>query len=183
MDFGTIASIEIGKNLDSGEDVRLAQVNITGEDTVTVEMPFPEGDEFSPEVGDTVYYEEVDPGFLLARCIQTVMPVDSALRSGERELFSRDGRARKAKIRLEKGGEVRLNEGTDYGVRFDALEASIKDLLDQQNNILTTIISHTHIVDPEGLNLTAVPSVELSVPPIVPPAIDMSAAKAPKVNL
>jgi hypothetical protein len=174
VDFGLIKSIEIGKNLDSGENVRLAQVNIVGEDTVTVEMPFPEGDEFVPAVGDTVYYEEVDAGLLVARCIQSAIPVDSSLGTGEREMFSRSGSSRKAKIRLKNDGVIIINDGTDYAVKFEELQAGLDDMMKMLNSFLGTVKTHGH-----ASFGTASPDFQL----VVDPELDISDAKVDEVQL
>jgi hypothetical protein len=189
VEFGRIESIEIGQNLGSGEDVRLAQVNVVGEDTVTVELPFPEGDEFVPAVGDTVYYEEVDAGLLVARCIQSALPVDSGLGTGEREMFSRDGDERKAKIRLkndgtvlinsdvvvlESGGTITINGGTDFAVKFQALQTGLDNMMTMLNTYLNLVKGHKHTA-------FGTPSEELL--PVVAPTLDISAAKVDKVKL
>ena len=174
MEFGLIKSIEIGKNLDSGENVRLAQVNIVGEDTVTVEMPFPEGDEFVPAVGDTVYYEEVDAGLLVARCIQSAIPVDNTMGSGEREMFSRSGSSRKAKIRLKNNGIIVLNDGTDYAVKFKKLQTALDAMMKMLNDFLGTVKTHGH-----ASFGAASPDFEL----VKDPKLDMSSAKVDKVQL
>ena len=181
MDFGIIESISIGKNLDSGENVRLAQVNIIGEDTVTVELPFPEGDEFCPAVGDTVYYEEVDSGFLVARCIQTVIAVDSSLGDGERELFSRSGSSRAATLRLRNNSEIVLNKGDDYAVKFQKLEAALNDLQDAQNELWDVVFSHTHPYVNDTSPATT--SVSAQFTGKTAPTLDMADAKVEKVRL
>ncbi len=181
MDFGIIESISIGRNLDSGENVRIAQVNIIGEDTVTVELPFPEGDEFCPAAGDTVYYEEVDTGFLVARCIQSVVPVDSTLKDGEREMFSRGGSNRVAKVRLKNDGEVVLNAGDDYAVKFNELQSALTDLQNAYNNLWNIVFSHTHgYTSPSGAAFTA---TSLQFQGQSAPTLDMAAAKVEKVRL
>ena len=179
MDFGTIESIEVTQNLETGELVRLAQVNILDEDTVSVELPFPEGDEFVPAAGDRVYFEEQDAGWLVARCIQTIMDVDGTLSDGERELFSRLGTLRSATVRLKSDGEIILNAGDDYAVKFEKLESAMESLQTDINNILSKIYTHTHPV----AGSTASMSVELTVPPIINPTVDISDAKVDKVRL
>jgi hypothetical protein len=181
VDFGIIKSITIGVNLDSGEDVRLAQVNMVGEDTVTVEMPFPEGDEFCPAVGDTVYYEEVDDGLLVARCIQSALPVDSSLGDGEREMFSRSGSGRAAKMRLRNDGEMVLNEGDDYAVKFEKLEAALTALQDAQNTLWDTVFTHTHPYLNGSTASKTSASGELAGK--TAPTLDMADAKVEKVRL
>lgn len=180
MEFGTIESIEVGVNLDTGENVRIAQVNIIGEDTVTVELPFPEGDEFAPAVGDTVYYEEVDSGFLVARCIQSVVPVDSSLASGERELFSRDGTDRKAKLRLKKNGEIVLNVGDDYAVKFDKLDDALQFFMTSLNTVLKLVYAHVHPLNiPGNMTLTS-PTLTTITNDL---ELNASAAKVEKVRV
>ena len=188
MEFGTIESISVGQNLDSGENVRLARVNVIGEDTVTVEMPFPEGDEFVPGIGDTVYYEEVDSGFLVARCIQTTQAVDPTLLEGERELFSRLAGMRSAKFRLKADGTLVMNDGTDFGVRFNALESALNDLIDDMNVFFAFVVAHSHTSAAPGSPTVGTAADATAVPPVAKPtasevSLDMSDAKVPKVKL
>lgn len=185
MDFGTIESITIGKNLDTGEDVRLAQVNLIGEDTVTVELPFPEGDEFAPATGDKVFYEEADSGYLVARCIQSAVPVDSSLGEGERELFSRSSSARQAKLRLKNNGELVLNEGNDYAVKFEKLEAALDLLASKVDTNFKQLKAHSHVSGVVG-GPTGPPMSDpgASIPVIIVVIdSDISTAKVPKVRL
>lgn len=180
MEFGTIKSIEVSTNADGTIPVRLAQVQIEGEDVVTVELPFAEGDEFVPAEGDRVYYEEVTPEFLRAVCIQTVMPPNEDVGAGERELFSRSGDERAATIRLTESGDVVLNAGEDFGVRFAALEKAVRDMMGAINDAFDLIGPHTHVSNGPGAGTNA--SLELAVMK-TPVEIDMAPAKAPKVKL
>lgn len=180
MDFGTIKSVVVSTNADGELPVRLAQVQIEGEDVVTVELPFAEGDEFVPSVGDRIYYEEVSPEFLVAKCIQTKMPPDESLSEGGRELFSRNGSSRAAKVRLKSDGDIQLNEGEDFGVRFDALETAIRGMMGKINDALILIKAHTHTGTAPGVE-SAVSAGLVAME--VPVNIDMTEAKAPKVKL
>ena len=137
MDFGVIKSISIGVNLDTGEDVRLAQVTILDEDVVTVELPFSQGHEYVPAVGDTVFFSEVDAGWLVGHYVQSAIPVDSSLGTGEKELFSVSGNNRKARLRLDSGSQIILNDGDGYAVEFGELKDGI-------TNILNALQTHTH---------------------------------------
>lgn len=176
MEFGEITEITVKKNADGDKLVRLAQVLVEGEDTVTVELPFAEGDEFVPAVGDRVYYEEVNPEFLRATCIQTDMDPDESLSAGERELFSRSGSSRAATVRLKADGEIVLNNGDDYATRFNALEAAVNALVDSINAFFKITASHTHSV------AGSVASKSLAFELAKDASIDMSDAKAPKVR-
>lgn len=186
MDFGVITSISIGVNLETGANVRLAKVNAVGDDTVTVELPFPAGDEYVPAVGDTVYYSEVDAGWLVGHYIQCELEVDDTLSSGERELFSLLGSSRRAKVRLNTDGEVILNDGTDYAIKFEELESAINVMIDTLNDFVDNFNNHAHVPSGPGL-ITGKP---VALPPSSPTvivqsdvSIDMSKSKVEKVRL
>lgn len=180
MDFGVITSISIAVNLDSGENVRLAQVNVVGEDTVTVELPFPQGNEYVPAVGDTVYYAEVDSGLLVGHYIQSAVPVDGSLSTGEMELFSVSGTERRATVRLDEGGQVVLNAGDDYAIKFNELRTSLENLSEAYAQLWSLVFSHTHPYTntPPSTTATALQFVGK-----VSPVLDMDGSRVEKVRL
>lgn len=183
MDFGVIQSVAIATNLESGENVRLAQVNLEGEDTVTVELPFSQGDEVVPEVGDTVYFSEVDSGMLIGMYIQSGIPVDDSLGEGDRELFSKSGANRMAKMRLKNDGVIVLNDGDDFAVRFTKLESAINDLVNILSGNSTKLSTHIHL--PTGPGLITGPPLSPTQVPVELESVtaDISAAKVEEVML
>jgi hypothetical protein len=192
MDFGTIVSIEIAVNLDTGENVRLAKVRAVGDDLVTVELPMNEGVEFCPAVNDVIYYEEIDPGYLLGRYVQSQLPVDDSLTDGEQEIYARSGSGdnanRASKVTLKSDGTLIFNDGTDFGVRFDALESSLSDLVDDMNKFFAFAVNHSHTSSNPGVLTAGTVPDPAAVPPTSKPTgssvtLDMSSAKAEKVKL
>lgn len=193
MDFGTITAIEIAVNLDTGENVRLATVQAVGDDKVTVELPMSEGVEFCPSVGDIVYYDEVDAGYLAGRYIQSQLPVEGALTDGDQEIYARKVSGstyeRAAKVRLKSDGTLVFNDGTDFGVRFNALESALSQLVSDMNEFFKFSVSHAHNVVALGYPTTGTTSDVSALPfPAPKPAgstvsLDMSNAKAEEVKL
>lgn len=179
MGFGIIDSISVGKNADGEKNVRLAKVIIEGEDIVTVELPFPEGDEFIPSKGDRVYFEEESPDFLIARCIQTTMDPNTALGEGERELFSRNGSSRAALITLKSDGTLVFNGGTESAVQYGPLNDALQIMVKAVNAWTAAVKTHTHPLNIPTLladvyaGFSAIPNV----------SVDIGASEVQKVKL
>jgi hypothetical protein len=143
MEYGVIKSLEVSKNADGDKKVRLATVEVTGpEDLRTVEIRNDEGNEFVPEVGSRLYFEEVSSDFLVSSSVGTESEPDESLGSGDRKLSAVKAGAPKANIVLKPSGEISLNEGTDYAVKHNELVTLITSLVLQINALVTAFNAH-----------------------------------------
>lgn len=139
--------VEITKKLDDGR----YQVVLSGVDPRNVENGL--GD-YTPEFKEktvTGYIQQIgdDPDDFILVAIDD--GVSSITKEGERRIYSVSGGIVKASILLDVDGNIVMNEGSDFAVRFSELETAFNDL---QNMFNTHIHVTTATVGP-----TAVPGV------------------------
>lgn len=167
--LGTIKGSEIRQNRDSNINSRMLNSEISSpEDIQSVELIIPHGQDFNPEIDNVVLILEISPSYKLGILIDDGSVPDATLQEGEKELFSIQNGVKKAKIRLNKDGEIILNDGNNFAVKFNELKA-------QFDQFKIEFAGHLHTgVTPGGGN-SGVPSAALT--------LDLSSAKAEKVRL
>jgi hypothetical protein len=174
IETGTITGREIATNKDSERPTRLLQVVVSGPDDVqTVELESFGGDDYQPPDGARVFIADVSSTFRIVVAVDDGVEPDPTIEKGEREIYSSDGGQRKAKFRLLKDGNIKLNDGTGTAVEFARLKAVVDSLVMQVNALVTSFNTHTQEV------IGVVAGVPLA--PAVPVVLDMSPAESSSV--
>ncbi len=180
MRVGTVTGSEVKKNLDGDVESRVLQVEITDPDDVqSVELFRSPGDDSHPAIGTRVVVLAIGDAAQIAVAASDT-PATDDLAEGEREIYSTDGSARLATMRVNADGEIVLNAGVDFAVQFSALQ-------DQLNTIKADFDAHVHdgviIAVAGGSGAPAVGTPGNSGPPTSSIDTDIGGAKIDKVRL
>ena len=128
--IGTITGRRIATNRDGNKDVRLLQVEIIQDvdiqDVRTVEIYCPM--DYNPANGTQVDVITVSGGYQIAIGFSDGLTPE--VDPGEYEIYSTDNPVtmKKARIKLNKDGEIIMNSGTDFGVAFNELKTAFDQL-------------------------------------------------------
>jgi hypothetical protein len=158
MNYGEIVSVSIGTNKDGAEQVRLAQVAVYDNDTITVEIRSQPGEDYNPPVGSFVFFGDVTDTYSVSTATADKVAPASDLEEGERELYSVEDKKRKAKLRFKKNGDLVHNDGTGAAVEIARLKAKIDELQGNINANTEKINLHVHLGNvgaPTGTMITA----------------------------
>jgi hypothetical protein len=163
---GIVTGRRIDKNRDGDKNVLILQVElIEGEDVRSIEI-FSSSD-FNPANGTRVYICEVSDSYQVAVATSDGLAPESD--PGEIEIYSTDNpvTAKQARIYLNKDGEIILNQGSDFAVRFSALETAF-------NQLKSDYDAHTHpyVDTPIGASTTSATT---------PSTADISGAKIEEI--
>jgi hypothetical protein len=164
--IGVVTGRRVSKNRDGDKPVLILQVSlIDGEDTRSIEI-FSSSD-FNPANGTRVYICNVSDSYQVA--VATSDGLTPEVEAGEVEIYSTDNpvTAKQARIYLNKDGEIILNQGTDFAVRFSALETAF-------NQLKSDYDAHTHpyVDTPIGASTTSATA---------PSTADISGAKIEEI--
>jgi len=165
--IGTVTNNETKKNRDSDENQRVLACEITSSDDVqSIELSNTSGEDTNPLAGDTVLVIPIEDAYKMGILIDDGIAPEDDLDKGEKELYSRSDEVTKAAtLRFRKNGELVLNKGIDYAVKFNELKTAFNQL---QNDFDV----HIH---PEGSPNTGAPTN--------PSSADIDPAKVEKVRL
>ena len=164
--IGTVVNNQTSKNRDSEENQRLLSCEIEADSVQTVELSNVSGEDNNPLNGDTVLIINVSDAYKLGILIDDGVAPDGSINKGEKLLYSRDSSgAVKAKVALKNNGEIILNDGGDFAVKFNELKAAFDQLKADFN-------AHVH---PTGSPNTGTPTV--------PSTANMDSSKVEKVRL
>lgn len=168
-ELGTIKGNEIKVNRDSKETVRIANSEVTqAGDTQSIELITPSGEDFKPEKEDVVLIIPISTAYKMGIIVDDGVIPDSSLEEGEKEIYSKAGGVKLAKIKLSKDSEIILNDGADFAVKFNELQTKLEALRIQ-------LQTHVHPgVAPGGSSTGPTPT---------PFDTDISSAKVDKVKL
>jgi hypothetical protein len=163
---GIVTGRRIDKNRDGDKNVLILQVElIEGEDVRSIEI-FSSSD-FNPANGTRVYICDVSDSYQVAVATSDGLAPESE--PGEIEIYSTDNpvTAKQARIYLNKDGEIILNQGSDFAVRFSALETAF-------NQLKSDYDAHTHpyVDTPIGASTTSATT---------PSTADISGAKIEEI--
>jgi hypothetical protein len=127
VSIGIITGRTIGRNRDGDKDRTLLQVQLLDEDIRTVELFSQAGEDVNPANGCRVIVVTL-PGIKGAVAVSDDLTPE--VDPGEREIYSTDNpaTAKKARIKLGSDSVVTINQGTDFAVRYSALEAAFNQL-------------------------------------------------------
>lgn len=160
--IGIVTGRRIGKNRDGDKDVLILQVElISGEDTRSIEI-FSSSD-FNPANGTRVYICNVSDSYQVA--VATSDGLTPECEAGEREFYSTDSpvTTKKARFKLNKDGEIILNQGTKSAVNYVDLNTQLQLLVTAINSALATKLDGGGSAGALTLDLTTaeVPEVKL----------------------
>lgn len=167
--LGTIKGSRIGKNRDSQENSRLLNAEITSpNDIQTVELITESGTDFNPEDDDVVLVISLGDAFKMGLIVDDQIEPDGSIEKGEKEIFSKADGQKLAKLKLDKDGQVILNDGADFAVKFNELKAQVDQLKIELD-------SHIHTGVTSGGSTSGTPAT--------PFTINVDNTKAEKVRL
>lgn len=168
IDIGIIKGRTIGLNKTGDKQRVLLQVEVMGEDIRTIELMSQPGEDFNPANNCRVLIIPVSDSYQLA--IAGSDDLTPGLQPGEKEIYSTDNPVtiKKAKIKFGTDGKLTLNGGTDFAVRFSALETAF-------NQLKSDYDLHTHLYSP-GPSAPAPTAA-----PAAPSTADISGAKIDEV--
>lgn len=142
---GKVIGNTIGPNSGGDTDVRLLIVELSdGDDIQTVEYYDDGGRDYLPPDGAEVVVLDISPSHRVAVAVDDLQ--DSTVLKGELELYSLDaaGTTKAAKIKLDQAGVITVGDGTDFAVRFSALETAFNTLVGDLNTFIGVFNLHAH---------------------------------------
>ena len=105
------------------------------------------------------------------------------IQKGETLVYSYDSSGiLKAKLLFNASGELVLNDGTDYAIKYNELKTAFDQLKSDFNNLITAYNAHIHPVPGVLAGTVTVPS-SVTVSTGTPSTADMSSSKVAKVRL
>ena len=181
--IGKVTGREIAKNRDGEEDVILLQVEVSDSDDIqTVELHRGAGVDLNPPDGSIVTLVNAGNAWQIAATTNdNVTP--EGLDEGAYQIYASDSGSKTANALCEPGGDLVLNNGTDYAVQYTELKSAFDTLKGDLNILIALYNAHTHIIIGPVIPNTDIPlPAALFVPPTGSIA-DMSAAKVPSVRV
>ena len=138
---GTVKGHEIGLNNDGDKLVVKLQVEITDPlDIQTIELFTHAGVDYIPPVESRVKIAEIEPGWKIALASQDL--IDPIAVAGDYEIYSQDGGAKKARVKLNKGGLILFSNDAED------LKTLMNDMITEIKAIETFGSPTNHAVDP-----------------------------------
>lgn len=161
---GIVTGSKYEKNRDGTRKVLMLQVQLTSKDDIqSVEFLQGANDRFRPDTGVKVLVIQNGPAYKIAIACDDLSLVQ--VQAGERAIASVVDGDVKSSVLCKNDGNLVLNEGADYGVRFTALQTALDALVLQ-------LQSHIHPLSTG----TSSPSATLF-------SADISASKVDMVRL
>lgn len=160
IEVGKITGRRIGKNRDGSGDVILLQVEVSDSDDIrTVELHRGAGVDLNPPDGSLVGIVRAGNAWQVAATLNDNITPDD-LDEGTYQIYASDAGAKTAKVNLDPGGDVAINNGTDFAVQYTALKSAFDTLVTDFNNLVTTFNGHVHpgvTAGPGSTAITATP--------------------------
>jgi len=181
-DFGTIKKVEIGKDLDAENEKYICDVEFQdNEDVRKVQIMNMSGVNVRPRVGQKILVLDLGGGFEIG--IATDDMIDADLEDGEIEIYSIDSNgAKSGKVKIKPNGELVLNDGTDYAVKYSKLESEFNKLKDDFNSHVQNYNSHTHVTT-ATVDAGLVGSIAATTSTSSPSSPDITQTKVDKVRI
>lgn len=169
MGLGDVLSSE--KSEVEGEKVTTVKLDGGGGSNSTADNFQPSGDDSPPLPGDTVATFPVEGSGNEAAVGYNDPKSLQKSEAGEKRIYARDENGNEiaeiwikrtgeitlvgpeASVTLTAGGEIVLNEGEDYAVKFNALEAEFNKLNDQYNKLIGVLNSWVPVPQDGGAAL------------------------------
>ena len=174
MQIGKITGREIRTNRDGGNDVVLLQVEVSDSDDIqTAELYRGAGVDCNPPDGSTVVLLGAGPAWQIAIAVNDNVTPDG-LDEAVYEIYASSSGSKTAKINLDPGGDVMINDGSDWAVQYTALKSAFDTLKGDFNNLVTAYNAHVHT------GVTAGPAS--SGPPAAPGVSSTADMSSSKIN-
>lgn len=143
--MGVVESATIGEGYRSKKQVVLLNVKIDDPmDLQQVEYLMAGGECFIPVAGDTVLIHVVSEEYKVATATNTGV-VESTLSTGEKALFAIADGEIKSSLKLLVNGEIVLNNGDDYAVKYSEMETAFNELKSDFNDLVSAYNEHIHV--------------------------------------
>ena len=156
VQIGKVVGSALGTNRDSDETVMLLQVEVSDADDVqTVELHRGAGVDFNPPEGSIVALVNGGNAWQIAATTNDNVGPDG-LDEGAYEIYSSASGAKAAKVNLDPGGDVTINDGTKSAVSFPQLKAQFDQLTSDFNSLVNLYNAHVHPGVTTGPGSTAV---------------------------
>jgi hypothetical protein len=178
--LGVVQSFEIGKSYRQPEKnaVILSVVIDDPQDRQTVEWQSTQGDTSVPRVGDPVLIHSVSPEFRIATAVNCGVIV-TTLKEGERAVYSVSNNNVSALVEWLQNGEIRLNSGTDYAVKYNELKNEFNEFQGKYNKLVGILDAWTPVAQDGGAALKTL--LEAGAP--LDSSADISTCKVDKVRV
>lgn len=142
IDYGKITKTEIGTDKDTDKQKYICTVEFSdGEDLRTVQIMNMSGFNSKPLPDQKITVVDLGGGFEIG--IATDDEIDADLEDGESEIYSNDP-SRSSTVKTKPDGQVVINRGEDWAVRYSELEAQFNELNDKFNDLVTAYNAHIH---------------------------------------
>lgn len=157
VDYGVIKSVSIGNDKDTDKLKYICEVEFSdAEDIRTIQVMNRSGINSRPMIGHKVAVVDIGGGFEVGICSDD--EIDASLEDGETEIYSINGTSKAFKILLKPNTTIIFNDGTDYAVRYTALETAFNELMNKHNDLVSftsnfvtvTYNLHNHPTAPTG---------------------------------
>lgn len=140
MAIGIITGREIKKNRDGTNDRIILQVELEADDVKSVELMSESGDDNNPATGCRVYITDADTDGSYKIATAVTDDLAPEVDPGEREIYSTDNpvTSKLARIKLDKTGNIILNNDTDFAVSWTDLNTALQLLVTAINATFAT---------------------------------------------
>jgi len=184
MEIGVVQRTEVGKNMDGETDVLLVTADATEDDDIQTLELFQNGMDYVPLQGARVWIDWLPEGdaYRIITAIQDFQV--STVEPGERRVYAlNDDNEKTAQIYYKKTGELGLNEGEDFVVRYSELKLAFDELKADFNALVDMVSGHIHATT-ATVGASATPGV-ISAPtsPASKSSADMSKSKVETVMI
>jgi hypothetical protein len=159
---GIVVGVEYKKNRSSDRTVIMLQVSFSDDDDLdvqSVQLFSQVGETYVPPIDTAVIVVSITPSFKIA--IASDDGIDpTEIEEGERLLYSSDDTGEvKATLKLDVDGNVTINGGEDFAVRFSKLESAFNDLQGKWNDFISEYIPGSSTV--QGMPAGVPPNVDM----------------------
>jgi phage gp45-like len=147
MRIGYVLRTDIGPDVDGNGLLRRVQIEASMPEDISDEneLMYPTGIDANPPAESQVVVLDVNSLYsVVVGGDDGTDPED--LEPGEIEIYSSQGGERVARIRLEVGGNVVINQGEDFAVRFSKLKEGFDQLKSDLNTFIGVFNGHVHAV-------------------------------------
>lgn len=175
--IGRVTGSEIKKNRDGDKKVVLLQVEITDPDDIqTVQSMGAAGVNSNPVNDSIVFIAQAGNAFKIAVAVDD--GIEPTAKRGEYEIYSSKDGVKKSSAYCDEDGNLILNFGTDFAVRFSELKAAFDQLKADYDQSMVVVSNHSHN-DSLGAPTTTplLPSPPFPTPGIQPTTADIDPAK------
>lgn len=183
--IGTVNSSSIEPNRSGDASVMMCDCEMSEPDDISdVEIFCPSGEKHNPVPGSRVLTIRVSSSYLVGVAFDDGIVPDVLI--GEKKIYSIDPLTKQVAsvIHLKTDGEMVLNEGTDYAVKYQELETAFNQLKSDFDAQVVKYNAHIHVTTATvGPSTTVFGVISPTVALGSPSTADITPAKVDKVRL